>query len=165
MAIERYWEGERGVASEVRYIVLRTRGDANARWIRIGPMYSIMKTVVQESCGPANKSAARTCTRKRSGTKVLYEDLSPIHHLLVVDNQCLPVLQDLLILGVEETETFRVPSSCSLCEIVLDILDCSLVRDLNAGGQLLDWLLRSWFMLVEDINGVGKSEAYSDWIL
>jgi hypothetical protein len=148
MAIERYWEGERGVASEVRYIVLRTRGDANARWIRIGPMYSMMKTVVQESCGPASKSTSRPWSEKRRSTKILYEYLPAFHHLLVVDNQCFSVLQDLLLLGVEETETFRVPSSCSLCEIVLDILDCSLVRDLNAGGQLLNWLLRSWVVYV-----------------
>lgn len=144
MAIERYWEGERGVASEVRYIVLRTTGKANARWIRIGPMYSMMKTVVQESCGPASKSAGRLWNKRRGNTKILYEDLPPAHHLLVADNQCLSVLQDLLLLGVEETETFGVPTSCSLCEIVFNILDCSLVCDLNAGGQLLNWLLRSW---------------------
>jgi hypothetical protein len=131
------------VGSDVRYIVLRRRGDANERWIRIGPMYSIMKTVVQESCGPASKSVSRQWSEKRRGTKVLYEDLPPFHHLLVHDNQCLPVLQDLLLLRVEETKALRVPSSCSLCEIVLDILDCSLVCDLNAGGQLLNWLLRS----------------------
>jgi hypothetical protein len=105
-------------------------------------MYSMMKTVVQESCGPASKSAIRSRSRKRRSTKVLYEDLPPFHHFFVHDNQCLPVLQDLLIFGVEETETFRVPSSSSLCKIVLDILDCSLVCDLNAGGQLLNWLLR-----------------------
>ena len=165
MAIERYWEGERGVASEVRYIVLRRSGDAKDRWIRIGPMYSIMKTVVRESCGPASKSAIGTWSGKRGGTKVLYEDLPPFHHLLVHDNQCLPVLQDLLLLGVEETEPLRVPSSCSLCEIVLDILDCSLVCDLDAGGQLLNWLLRSCVMLAWDTNGIGEAEAYSDWIL
>jgi hypothetical protein len=28
------------------------RSARNARWMRIGPAYSIMKTVVHEACGP-----------------------------------------------------------------------------------------------------------------
>lgn len=76
-------------------------------------------------------------------TKVLDQDLLPSHHILELSDVCPPVFQNLLLLRIEEAQSFGVDASGLLRQLVLNILDSCLLVDLDARWEFPDGLLRS----------------------
>ena len=74
------------------------------------------------------------------GTEIFDEDFLAGHNLLVLANERFPILQDLLLLGVEDTQSIRVNVACLLGQCDLDILQSGLVCDVDTRGKLLDGL-------------------------
>ena len=64
-------------------------------------------------------------------TKVLDENFFACHHLLVLADERFPVLQNLLLLRVKDTQSVGV-FACLLAQLVFDILYGGLVCDFDA---------------------------------
>jgi hypothetical protein len=113
--------------------------------MKIGPAYSIMKTVSQEIWGPGVQRTVSGCAERRGvgkRTKVFDEDFFPCHDLLLLADERLSVLQDDLLLRVKDSQAVGILAAGLLGKYFLDILYGSLVCDLDVRGQFLDWLLR-----------------------
>lgn len=71
---------------------------------------------------------------RRAHTKVFDEDFLPCHNPLVLADKLFPVLQDLLLLRIEDSQSVGIFAACLLGQCLLDILYGGLVRDFNARG-------------------------------
>lgn len=79
----------------------------------------------------------------RSLTKVFHQYFLASHYVLQLIDNSIPVLQDLLLLGIEKAKPLGVNASSLLRQLNLDILNSGLLVDINAGWELLDRLFRS----------------------
>jgi hypothetical protein len=78
--------------------------------------------------------ASKGTGRGRRGTEILDEDFLPCHDLLVLANERFPILQDLLLLGIEDAQSIGIHAACLLGQRNFDILYGGLVCDVDARG-------------------------------
>ena len=104
--------------------------------MKIGPAYSVRKTVLQDICGPDERLVLISHQHHAINlTQIFHQNLLFSHDITVLRNQCLAILQDLLLHRVADTDAIGIFSRDS-GNLNLNIIHCCDGGDFDRGRKL-----------------------------